>query len=652
MLSQGPLNRELKLWAPTNSPDESPSRSGTGLWRCIQTLEFQSSGALEGKHDNSIFNHLVVASRASLILLANAKRNSIYAVHVEFGLSPASACMNYLAEFSVTMPILSLTVTEETVRGIGEGKVQLYCVQTQAIQQYGLDVSLCVPLSPVDSSLDSPASSEKRPLSFQQEGTGVASCENGPPNLMDMGPTSSSGLNNVTISASSVIIPPRGPAVSSAFGSPVEAGHREVSNANYVEKSIVMDFSKFLQAPADNVKPTSGLPPGTQSSNAPTLEFVHRSEVAPSAGNMKLPTSNQYARQSRSRSPTEGPDMLYVPVGSMSAKQKSEDAFDSRPETSALATPQNILILDRGHSSSSSNSVEENMDRQDASSETGSAKSQQGGHQGLHLITPSELMNLAVGSKFPETYSTPTPTVGQEQNAKDGKLQGPKSGASLEGCIALESNVILENEVLERHSTTFENTVLEKDNAVSSSIESLEAAEIAKEYVENDVATHHESKSNPGFLPDMYTEEEILQGEINEIIEDTDRSLNLPRDDVNEQLQDLAIRDGVTEAASLPPQLSAVAKGRKNKNKTNVGGVGPASVPLSLQMAILSTSGSKPEGGSSQSVDSAPIPMQPQASPAPVDPVLLAQVASMQESLNQVNTCFYNAFRLFTFPIP
>lgn len=651
MLSQGPLNRELKLWAPTNSPDELPSRSGTGLWRCIQTLEFQSSGALDGKHDNSIFNHLVVASRANLILLANAKRNSIYAVHVEFGLSPASARMNYLAEFSVTMPILSLTVAEETVRETGEGKVQLYCVQTQAIQQYGLDVSLCVPLSPVDSSLDSPASSEKRPFPFQQEGTGLASCENGPPNLMDMGPTSSSGLSNVTISASSVIIPPRGLAVSSAFGSPVEAGHREVSNASYVEKSIVMDFSKFLQAPADNVKPTSGLPPGTQSSNAPALEFFHRSEVALSAGIMNQPTSNQYARRSRSRSPTEGLDMLYVPVGSMSAKQKSEDAFDSRPETSALATPQNILILDRGHSSSSSNSVEENMDRQDALSETGSAKSQQGGHQGLHLITPSELMNLAVGSKFPETYSTPTPTVGQEQNAKDGKLQGPKSGASLEGCIVLESNVIPDNnEVLEQHSTAFENTVLEKDNAVSSSIESLEAAEIAKEYSENDVATHHESKSNSGFHPDMCTEEEILQGETSENIEDTDRSLNLPRDDVNEQLQDLAIRDGVTEAASLPPQLSAVAKGRKNKNKTNVG-VGPASVPLSLQMAIISTAGSKPEGGSSQSVDSAPIPTQPQASPAPVDPVLLAQVASMQESLNQVNTCFYNAFRLFTFTI-
>ncbi|VVA97476.1 unnamed protein product [Arabis nemorensis] len=50
--------------------------------------------------------------------------------------------MDYLSEFTVTMPILSFIGTndppEETI-------VKVYCVQTQAIQQYTLDLCLCLP---------------------------------------------------------------------------------------------------------------------------------------------------------------------------------------------------------------------------------------------------------------------------------------------------------------------------------------------------------------------------------------------------------------------------------------------------------------------------------------------------------------------------
>lgn len=72
------------------------------------------------------------------------KKNAIYGIHIEYGSKPAATRMDYLAEFSVTMPILSLTATSENVVD-GEGPVQVYCVQTQAIQQYALDLSQCLP---------------------------------------------------------------------------------------------------------------------------------------------------------------------------------------------------------------------------------------------------------------------------------------------------------------------------------------------------------------------------------------------------------------------------------------------------------------------------------------------------------------------------
>lgn len=78
------------------------------------------------------------------MLLANAKKNTIYAVHIDYGPNPASTLMDYIAEFTVTMPILSLTGTSDCYAD-GEHAVQVYCVQTQAIQQYALDLSQCFP---------------------------------------------------------------------------------------------------------------------------------------------------------------------------------------------------------------------------------------------------------------------------------------------------------------------------------------------------------------------------------------------------------------------------------------------------------------------------------------------------------------------------
>ncbi|XP_062161335.1 enhancer of mRNA-decapping protein 4-like [Alnus glutinosa] len=141
LITAGPLNREMKIWASAREegwllPSDAES------WQCTQTLDIKSSS--EPKIEDAFFNQVVALPRAGLFLLANAKKNAIYAIHLDYGPNPAATRMDYIAEFTVTMPILSLTGTSDNLPD-GEHIVQVYCVQTQAIQQYALDLSQCLP---------------------------------------------------------------------------------------------------------------------------------------------------------------------------------------------------------------------------------------------------------------------------------------------------------------------------------------------------------------------------------------------------------------------------------------------------------------------------------------------------------------------------
>ncbi|XP_065857244.1 enhancer of mRNA-decapping protein 4-like isoform X2 [Euphorbia lathyris] len=141
LLTGGPLNREVKIWA-SSSEEGWLLPSDVESWHCSQTLTLKSS--TEASIEDSFFNQVVALPRAGLFLLANAKKNAIYAIHVDYGSYPAATHMDYIAEFTVTMPILSLTGTSDSLPN-GDHIVQVYCVQTQAIQQYALDLSLCLP---------------------------------------------------------------------------------------------------------------------------------------------------------------------------------------------------------------------------------------------------------------------------------------------------------------------------------------------------------------------------------------------------------------------------------------------------------------------------------------------------------------------------
>ena len=130
----------MKIWSSASEegwllPSDAES------WKCTQTLELKSSS--EPRVEEAFFNQVIALSQAGLLLLANAKKNAIYAVHLEFGPDPAATRMDYIAEFTVTMPILSFTGTIISPRG--EQIVQVYCVQTLAIQQYALELSKCLP---------------------------------------------------------------------------------------------------------------------------------------------------------------------------------------------------------------------------------------------------------------------------------------------------------------------------------------------------------------------------------------------------------------------------------------------------------------------------------------------------------------------------
>ncbi|KAE9594118.1 hypothetical protein Lalb_Chr18g0050391 [Lupinus albus] len=141
LITGGPQNREVKLWV--SSWDEDWMVPGDAeSWKCTQTLELKSSA--QPCLRDAFFNQIAALPHAGLLLLANAQRNAIYALHLHYGSNPEYTRMDYVAEFTVTMPILSFTGTHD-ISPQGEHIVHAYCVQTQAIQQYALDLALCLP---------------------------------------------------------------------------------------------------------------------------------------------------------------------------------------------------------------------------------------------------------------------------------------------------------------------------------------------------------------------------------------------------------------------------------------------------------------------------------------------------------------------------
>ena len=75
----------MKIWS--SASDEGYLLPSESEWKCTQTLELKSSA--EPRVEEAFFNQVVALSQAGILLLANAKKNAIYAVHLDYGPNPA-----------------------------------------------------------------------------------------------------------------------------------------------------------------------------------------------------------------------------------------------------------------------------------------------------------------------------------------------------------------------------------------------------------------------------------------------------------------------------------------------------------------------------------------------------------------------------------
>ncbi|XP_010534815.2 PREDICTED: enhancer of mRNA-decapping protein 4-like isoform X1 [Tarenaya hassleriana] len=224
LITGGSLNREMKIWVSDGEegwliPTDAES------WKCTQTLDLQSSAA--PRAEEVFFNQVIALSQAGLLLLANAKRNAIYVVHLGYGSCPVETRMDYLAEFTVTMPILSFTGTDDPPE---EHIVKVYCVQTQAIQQYTLDLCQCLP-PPVENvgleKSDSSVSRELNPAGGTSDASGQKPTEIPPADLMPKQSVQvgrSESANAIRFSGSSASIETTAQEVAPTNGEPKTSG--------------------------------------------------------------------------------------------------------------------------------------------------------------------------------------------------------------------------------------------------------------------------------------------------------------------------------------------------------------------------------------------------------------------------------------------
>jgi enhancer of mRNA-decapping protein 4 len=220
----------VKVWVST-SEEGWLLPSDTESWKCTQTLELNSSAKPTLK--DAFFNQVAALPHAGLLLLANAQRNAIYAVHLEYGPNPESTRMDYLAEFTVTMPILSFTGTSDILPH-GEHVVQVYCVQTQAIQQYALDLAQCLPPPSENVGLDKSDSSVSRDVITAE---GFASLESSAGRTSEISLPSSAPKIMMQASSTDSGLVARYPLSSGHIEAPIS---REISSSNIEAKTVTL----------------------------------------------------------------------------------------------------------------------------------------------------------------------------------------------------------------------------------------------------------------------------------------------------------------------------------------------------------------------------------------------------------------------------
>jgi hypothetical protein len=603
---QGPLNRELKLWAL----DDQSVQSGHGVWRCIQTLEFQSNG----KPDIAFFNLVIVSERANLILLANAKRNAIYVAHVDF-LSPSGGPrIDYLAEFTVTIPILSFTVDDDGVSESGEGILKIFCLQTHAIQQYSVDVTQCLPnlIDGLTGDGSTPNTPKKGlgmlPAAATPASPSFPASEKAHPR--PLANTTTTGVSsNVPSLNSNSGIPPR----PTALGNLIELGYSSQVSASEINKAF--DASKLtLLRDSKDVgagKPSSPgahsmLEAGGQTGNRGITRPDSTREVLSSSNLSKPPTPPPRRRGLRSRSPAKA-DIQYAPVSTSLSRYKAEKMEETKEillDTEASA--------DTTQSSFNSNSIEyESGDQEDkdgiSSSGTGNPMTTQQ-QMGPQLISPSDIMSMAAGSKRDDA-------VPQDTGLDLMDVSDWQDEAKVRNVTARKDGVTWPSEELnpDREDAS--------DFSIPPLFDSLDGqGGTATECFEEEITTEGDSGSGAFDWQGRGTGDEVQDSDLTE-----DKERPIP-DDLQDQLISMALkldRQAGNAVAGVLSSTSSTVKGRKSKNKN--GGAASVPLPTSLQLRLNSAPGSATGSSGEAGSYSTQSPMN-----------LVAQVESMQESIFQV----------------
>ncbi|MCO5547875.1 hypothetical protein L7F22_001327 [Adiantum nelumboides] len=580
LLTAGPLNRELKLWVPSGGEGWFPP-SGSLNWKCTQTLELKSSSVEDC--DVAFFNQVLVVPRACVILLPNARRKALYVVHVNFGVNPSATRMDYLAEFLVMMPIFSITATSENVFD-GEGVVQVYCVQTEAIQQYSLDLSFCVP-----------------------------SIESATVNVVEKDLKGSLGGPTPNLEASSTALE-----VSAMLRAKSPGPISGISlTDNVIEGSAAARVSIDSATPDTRggfnsvMKETKELSTKDFSSDIPQIiaPTPHVGAVILSPKNSPLAMSNLKSSTPNS-SPREQLDFVRI----FEHKDESKNESDAVQESYPLS-PRRL--------SNEVMRISEDRDWQVISTSPASSimSEQHGGPSSMHLITPSELMSMVARSKGEvnnggSAVSSPGRGGGmsKELSKPDLRVEDYMEKEDLK-VLAVETKEVTDSTLLFPAST------------------SLEEASPMKGQVAPDFQDRHHTDAMPEFIcMDTLKEEKDLveqlqfgqgPGEMEVFGDEVEEPLpNITAvDELCEQLKEVSVKVDDSSAA----QASQTRK-KKNKNKTDANLSSVLGIPTSLLPSSSASAQCMSDQELGTSLNNNLLPSS----------AIAAHVFSLQESVNQL----------------
>jgi enhancer of mRNA-decapping protein 4 len=614
LLTAGPLNRVVKLWAPESGAPLT--RRSSIVWQCIQTLQFESSNS-GAKLEDLFFNQVAIACQSSLLIIANAKQNAIYVIHVEFGTNPATAKMTYISEFSVYTPILSFVVTEDKVTEDGDGYLQVYCIQPQAVQVYPLQVSQCYPLLTEDlKAVTSAARAKDSPSGDVQKGV-----NNGITKVVSSGPPAGSNPNAAGQDPSGLGgFPERADrrdlidvttevvkaTESGGKGSGVLTGSREVMDFG---TKLAYQSTQLTQPLTERVMP---------SSTVPTSQRILQTEHG-------LDTPSSWQQQS---SPLESPakEQRYIPVSSGTSQLHSVKLLDKSAASTDTLVEDNLLEKDsREAPVDPAPPVQQHTKpNSTTTTKTGTSKPNKyefetrsqlagkmsdgngGGPLPPHFLTPSHLMSLVEGQAKPSDAADM-----QELSRTQEKEMA--SSATLK---AMKTTEFESSETNLGHAVDF-NLEAEEE------LETLDQSELSVEAGSTDIFNDASSDSvdrqdtlttSKFELLESYMKDEAQKAEEAGLLDEIGQPL-LAKDQSREKMVN------VTDDS---PRIPMGAQGKnRNKNKTT-GSSGITGVPgltTSAQIPGVSSFPEAPSVGSNSSV---------------VD--FGAQITVMQESLNQLIT--------------